>query len=245
MTEHQHDPQTRFDADLRSLKTGYQPLHDIAMRRATVIHDTGGHGTRSTAPVPMNLGAWQLMQDIDKLTLTMTRAAGLHAHHAMDTVDLLAGVIRNQGRLVVRRDFPALAELVDQAAVRLDRMLDPPPDTKMIGWCPDCGCELRCDPLELQSGYKACDQCRAEHRIKDIHRSSMAMVAVGGARGTASSISRLLAPWGIDVKANTISHWGARDVIHAVAVDEAGSPVFLVWDVWQALNRSGRGRKAM
>ncbi|NEG89168.1 hypothetical protein [Bifidobacterium aerophilum] len=242
MTEHT-PPQQRFDANLRSLKAGYAPLTQLALRKATVIHDTGGHGTRSTAPVPMNLGAWQFQQDIDKLVRTMTKAARLHPHHAMDTTDLLTGIIHNQTHLTNRHDFPALAELVDQAAVRLDRMLNPPPGTKMIGWCPQCGYELRCDPLELASGYKACDQCHTTHKIKDIHRTSMAMIAIGGARGTAASISRLLTPWGINIKANTISHWGSRNVINPVSTDETGSPIYLVWDVWQASNRTGRGRK--
>lgn len=129
--------------------------------------------------------------------------------------------------------MPAIVELTRQAAIRLDRTLNPPPETKMIGWCPACGFELRCDELELKSGYKACDRCSGEYRIKDIQRASMLRLAVGESRGTAAEISRLLQPWGIDIKSNTISHWGARGLIQPVGMD-GERPVFLVWDVWQA-----------
>lgn len=113
------------------------------------------------------------------------------------------------------------------------------------GWSSQCGCELCGDPLELASGggYRACDSCRAEHRIGDVYRSSMAMVVVGGARGAVASISRLLAPWGISVKRNTITRWGKRGRIQPVGVDTDGvTSVYLVWDVWQAYANHGAGR---
>ena len=192
-----------------------------------------GHGTRSVAPIPLNLGAWQLRQDIDRLVESLATAIGLRYRH-MDTVSLLKGVMRYEPRLLNRPDMPVIVELTRQAATRLDRTLNPPPETKMIGWCPDCGYELRCDELELKSGYKACDKCHGEHRIKDIQRASMLRLAIGGAQGTAAEISRLLQPWGINIKRNTISQWAKRDIIQPVATDEHGDPVYLVWDTWQA-----------
>ena len=203
----------RFHHDLRSLADGYGVLCLIAERKASVMARHSGHGTRSVAPIPLNLGAWQLRQDIDRLVESLATAIGLRYRHMAD--------------------MPAIVELTRQAAIRLDRTLNPPPETKMIGWCPACGFELRCDELELKSGYKACDRCSGEYRIKDIQRASMLRLAVGESRGTAAEISRLLQPWGIDIKSNTISHWGARGLIQPVGMD-GERPVFLVWDVWQA-----------
>lgn len=224
--------------DLRSLKDGYPTLCLIAERKASVTARQQGHGTRSVAPIPLNIGAWQLRQDIDGLALALVESMGLHAHHGMGTPGLLRGVIANERRLWGRADIDDIAGMVAEAAVRLARTLDPPPDTKMIGWCPTCNAELRCSELELAGGYMPCRKCHGEWRIKDIHRLDMLRLRLAGARGTASAISRLLAPWGIMVKAKTISKWGERGVIAPVAVQD-GSPVFLVWDVWEASNRKG------
>ena len=54
----------RFHHDLRSLADGYGVLCLIAERKASVMARHSGHGTRSVAPIPLNLGAWQLRQDI-------------------------------------------------------------------------------------------------------------------------------------------------------------------------------------
>ena len=60
----------RFHHDLRSLADGYGVLCLIAERKASVMARHSGHGTRSVAPIPLNLGAWQLRQDIDRLVAT-------------------------------------------------------------------------------------------------------------------------------------------------------------------------------
>lgn len=230
---HPTTPQQQFHNNLRSLKANLPALRAIAAKKATVMARTQGHGTRTTAPIPLNLGAWQLLQDIGALVDAMRRACGLPSR-GMGEEELIKGVMLHESRLLERADAPAVMELAAQAARRMDRMLNPPPETKMIGWCPGCGTELRCDQLELDSGWKACDRCGLASRIKDVHRLSMLRLAVGGAQGTAASISRLLAPWGIDIKRNTITQWDRRGLIRPVDYDADGSPVYLVWDVWQA-----------
>ena len=47
----------RFHHDLRSLADGYGVLCLIAERKASVMARHSGHGTRSVAPIPLNLGA--------------------------------------------------------------------------------------------------------------------------------------------------------------------------------------------
>lgn len=227
-----------FRRDLASIRSGLPALREIAAKRARVTSRQTGHGGRTVAPIPLNLGAWSLLQDILTLVEHMSRALGLPMR--MDAEGQLKGIIMHADRLLERPDAPAIMELASQAALRLDRMLNPPPETKMIGWCPACGYELRCDPLELQSGYKACDRCLLESRIKDVQRASMLKLAIGGAQGTASGIRALLAPWGIDIKRNTISQWAKRGIIHPVSTDEHGDPVYLVWDIWQAHVRKNR-----
>lgn len=204
----------------------------IAAKQASVVARQSGHGTRSVAPIPLNIGAWQLKQDIIRLVAAMAHSVGLRYRHA-DPATLLKGVMRMEAKLLARPDARAIVELARQAAVRLDGILNPPPDRKMIGPCPACGHELWCDPIELKSGYKACDKCLGEYRIKDVQKASILRIAVGGARGTAASISRLVRPYGLDIKRNTITQWHARGKIESIG-EQDGDPVFLVWDVWLA-----------
>lgn len=228
--DHQTETKRVLIRDLSVIRNGLPVLRELAAKRVSVMARQQGHGTRSVAPVPLNMGAWQLLQDILKLVDAMSRALGMPMR--MDAEGRIKGLILQADKLLARPDAAAITKLAHQAAMRLDRQLNPPPETKMIGWCPSCGIELRCDPLELQSGYAACPKCAAECRIKDIHRASMLRLAVDGAQGTAASISRLLAPWGIEIKRQTISKWHERGILTPVARD-GDAPVFLVWDVWQ------------
>lgn len=239
MTE--HDNRQRFHDDLQSIRTNLPALRLVAARKASVMARSEGHGTRTVAPVPLNLGAFQLLGDVERLVRTLARACGL-PNRRLPAEVLLKGVMLHETDLLEREDAARIMALARQAARRVWRMLNPPPETKMIGWCPSCGVELRCTELELAGGWCACRSCNAELRIRDVHRLSMLRLAVGGAQGTAASISRLLAPWGIGIKAKTISKWGERGIITPVAMDGT-APVFLVWDVWQAHTRgTGKAR---
>lgn len=230
--------ENRLYADLQALKDGYPTLCLIADRKASVVARQQGPRSRSIAPIPLNIGAWQLKQDIDQLVTALVRACGIHAGR-MDTTGRLKGVILNEKRLLEREDLPAIAALVRQAAHRLDRTLNPPPDTKMVGWCPECNTELRCDQQELESGWTACPRCKGEWRIREIHEMDMIRMAFNRTRGTASGISRMLAPWGIDIKANTITQWAKRGLLTPIGLQD-DAPVYLVWDVWKTHTRKKR-----
>lgn len=235
-------PAQQFDNNLRSLKDGWGVLCLIAAKKASIMVRSTGNGTHSIAPIPVNIDAWQLKQDIDLLARRLVRAAGLHAHHGMDVPGLLKGVILHESKLLQRDDSEPIMETVAVIAKRLDRMLNPPPACKMIGPCPKCGCELWCTPLELTSGYKACDRCLGECRIKDVQRASVLRLALGGARGTAAGIARWMDPYGVAVKPNTITKWAKRGILEPVGVDDAGDPVYNVWDVWTAFTRRSKDK---
>lgn len=232
----------KLEQDLRSLKQGWTALCLIAAKKANIMARSAGNGTHSIAPIPVNIDAWQLKQDIDLLTRKLTRAAGLHPHRGMNIPSLLNGVILHKTKLTQRDDADIIAKQVALAAVRMDRMLNPPEACKMIGPCPKCGYELWCSEMEFSSGYKACDRCREEWKIKDVQQVSVLRLALGGASGTAADIARWMDPYGVAIKPNTITKWAKRGILEAVAMNENGNPVYNVWDVWQAFTRHGGGK---
>ncbi|PJM79994.1 hypothetical protein [Bifidobacterium scaligerum] len=231
----------QFIQDLRSLKQGWPTLVLIANRQATIgVSMHGGHGTRSVAASPLNMGAFQLAEDISRLARILVRRMGLHAHHAMSTPGLLQGCILNLPRIesLIRDDWDRrnLAVHAHGLAERLDYLLNPPAGTRMIGWCPACSRELRADEQELAGGYLECPHCHATHKLKDIHELDMLRLRLSGVKGTPAQLQRLLEPWGIGIKADTIKKWGQRGIIPAVGHD-GNAPVYLIWDVWQAHTR--------
>lgn len=231
----------QFERDLRSLKQGWPTLDLIANRQASIgVNMSGGHGNRSVAASPLNMGAFQLMQDIDVFAYKLVRFMGLHAHHGMGVPGLLQGCIRNLSRIesLIRDEYDrqSLAVYAHGLAERLDYLLNPPADTRMIGWCPACSRELRADEQELAGGYLECAHCHATHKIKDIHELDMLRLRLSGVKGTPAQLQRLLEPWGISIKADTIKKWGQRGIIHSTDRD-GNAPVYLIWDVWQAHTR--------
>lgn len=187
---------------------------------------------------PLNMGAFQLAPDITLFAGTLARLMGLHTHHGMGAPGILQGVIINLNRLD-RLPEPTTAGFIGEArglAERASYLLEPPEDTKMIGWCPACSHELRADSQELAGGYVECPKCHTTHRIKDIHQLDMLRLRLSGVKGTPAQLSRLLEPWGIGIKADTIKKWGQRGVIQP-ADHDGNAPVFLIWDVWQAHTR--------
>ena len=236
-----------FRHDLHALKTMWPVLDLLANRQATIgTQAGGGRGMRSLMAGPLNMGAFQLAHDIDLLARTLVRLMRLHPHHGMGTPGLLQGVIVNL-TLLDRLPEPTAAGLIDMAhdlAERASRLLDPPDDTKMIGWCPACTRELRADPQELAGGYVECPKCHVTHRIKDIHQLDMLRLRLSGVKGTPAQLSRLLEPWGISIKESRIRQWAARGIIAPIGHDDAGKAVYLVWDIWEAHTRRAGYDKA-
>ncbi|KAB5606670.1 hypothetical protein [Bifidobacterium jacchi] len=116
-------------------------------------------------------------------------------------------------------------------------------DVRMVGWCPACATELRADEQEIAGGWIPCPACGGEYRIKDIHQLDMLRLRVSGVKGTPAQLSRLLEPWGISIKADTIKKWGQRGIITPIGHD-GNAPVYLIWDIWEAHTRRAGYDKA-
>lgn len=160
-----------FRRALASIRNGLPALREIAAKRARVTSRQTGHGSRTVAPIPLNLGAWSLLQDILTLVEHMSRVLGLPMR--MDAEGQLKGIIPRADRLLERADAPAIMELTSQAATRLGQQLTPPPERKMIGRCPTCTTDLWCDERDLASGWTVCARCGATLRVRDVQQASV------------------------------------------------------------------------
>ncbi|PLS26019.1 hypothetical protein [Bifidobacterium parmae] len=230
---------TQLTHDLTSLRDLWRPLDQLATKTIHIGERAdGGPACMSSAPMPLNLGAWQVVDDSASFARLLVRLLHLHPTRDMDGRDLLAGVLANRAHLDML-DAEVLAALAGEAHDLVERarlLLYPPEGTRMVGWCPQCVRELRCDEREIAGGYVPCPRCGRAWRIKDLHTLAMQRLHARGVKGTPAQLSRLLKPWGIDIKADTIKKWGQRGIIHPVAQD-AGRPVYLIWDTWAAHTR--------
>lgn len=219
-----------------TLRAHYVDFEAIAMKQASVAMRSGGHGSVTVAPVPVNVGAWSLKCDIDRLCLEAMRALRLPAG-GRDAVDMLKAVGRPSclDRLLQRDDAERLVGLMVQAAGRMMRWLERSPERTMIGQCPQCGGDLWAERDDLDGGWMVC-RCGSTLRVRDVVQARVWRLSLCGAQGTAAGLADLLKACGIRVRRKTISEWRRRGIIDAVGLED-GKPVFRLWDVWRALNR--------
>jgi hypothetical protein len=242
--QHCHEPSSqpvcdaclkRFTTDLNSLVIGLPILRSLAAKKSRVIGKQSGGGMRTIAPIPLNIGAWQLLQDITKYATSLMVALRL-PYRRFDEETMLKGVMHQVTKLASRPDIEQIMDLAHQAVHKMVRQFTPPPEKTMIGSCPECGADVWCDDADVESGWTVC-KCGDTLKVRDVQQLRVLRLASCGARGTAAELCRFLKPCGVTIRRKTVSEWKRRGIIAPVTVDQDGLPVYLLWDVWQAFTR--------
>ncbi|PJM76955.1 hypothetical protein [Bifidobacterium felsineum] len=230
----------QFQKDLRSLEINWSAIDMVANRQVSIdVQMSDRHSSFDTTSIPLNMDAFQLLQDIDRFTREIARLMGLHSSYNNLSTPRLLKNVRDNLSLLDMMPVSTVQKLANNACKLVERLvylLNPPESTRMIGWCPDCNYELRADERELAGGWLECSRCRTTHRVKDIHELDMLRLRLSGVKGTPAQLHRLFKPWGIDIKAGTIRTWGHRGIIKPIE-HNGNAPVYLIWDIWQAHTR--------
>ncbi|WEV59688.1 hypothetical protein OZX67_03885 [Bifidobacterium sp. ESL0728] len=231
-----NDRKQQLEKDLRSLAANLPALRDIAAKKASVVARQLGHGSYTAAPIPLNLGAWQLLQDIKKFARQLAKVLGFAL--SFDAEFILKGSLQHLDDLLARHDAGSICKIAREACKRLDRQLEPPEDKVLIGYCtePTCGSELWCNDQDIESGWTVCPSCGKTLNVREIQQIRMLALASAGTQGTAAELSKLLASCGLRVRRKTISEWKRRGIVHQ-AGQQNNKPVYLLWDIWRAMNR--------
>lgn len=233
-----HNCTTAFQNSLRSLRLGLPTLRLIAAKRASVVARSTIHGNRSTAPIPLNMTAFQLQEDITVFAQRLSRALTLRYGHSMPAEALLKACEQRVPAILHRHDSPSIITISRHLAHNLHQQLNPPEDRRLIGTCPHCARQLWLTDTEIHAQWTVCN-CGTTLKVHDIQEQHLLRVALAdnpNAQGTAAAISRLLHVNGIDVKRWTISQWKKRGLLNAVGFQD-GKPVYRVWDVWRLHRR--------
>jgi cytochrome c553 len=224
-----------LDRDLRTLRARLPDLRQIAAKKASVMARRSRGGQRTVAPIPLNEGAWQLVQDIERFAWSVGRAVGVRQAH-VPAEGLLAAAIGHVDRLLARPDAGLVQRVAATLVERLDRQFTPPEDRTLIGYCTGCGAELWADDDDIASGWAVCSSCHATLKVRDIQQARILRLAASGAQGTAASLAKLLKSCGVQVRRQTIAQWKLRGIVKPVG-EQDGKPVYLLWDIWQACTR--------
>ncbi|MCI1635190.1 hypothetical protein [Bifidobacterium sp.] len=219
---------------LRHLAARLPDLRIVAAKKATVMAREQGHGARTVAPIPLNAGAWQLQQSIEKYAVTLAGVLTL-PYRKLPAESLLKGAASRTPALMQRRDAASIHTLATIASRRLDRQLEPPQSRILIGQCPYCGDDVWSSEDDLAVGWQPCN-CGQTINIPSVQEQRIFKLAISDAQGTAAALSKLLKNCGITVRRQTISEWKRRGIINSVSTQD-GKPVFLLWDVWAAVTR--------
>lgn len=235
MTDKQ-DRKHQLDTDFHALIAGLPALRDIAAKKASVIARQSAHGSHTVAPIPVNLGAWQLLQDIEKFAHGLGEA--LRFAPSLEAEFIFKGSLRHIDDLIARPDADSICGIAREACKRLNRQLEPPEDKVLIGYCtePTCGSELWCGDQDIESGWTVCPGCDKTLNVREIQQIRMLALASAGTQGTAAELSKLLAACGLKVHRKTITEWRRRGIVQQIGQQD-GRPVYLLWDIWHAATR--------
>ncbi|ROT86952.1 hypothetical protein [Bifidobacterium mongoliense] len=219
---------------LHHLAVRLPDLRQIAAKKASVMVRESSHGSRTVAPIPVNVGAWQLQQSIIEYAVTLGKALGLRFVR-VNAESLLSVASRRSQKLMSRNDAVQIYKLAETAVHRLDKQFEPPDDRILIGQCDHCGNDIWSSEDDLAAGWQPCT-CGHTVNIHQVQEQRMYRLALSGAQGTAAALSKLLKGCGVDIKRKTINEWRRRQVLNPVGHQD-GTPVYLLWDVWAAANR--------
>ena len=219
---------------LHHLAVRLPDLRQIAAKKASVMVRESNHGSRTVAPVPVNVGAWQLQQNLVEYAVQLGKALGLHFVR-VNAESLLSVASRRSQKLMSRNDAVQIYKLAETAVHRLDKQFEPPADRILIGQCDHCGADIWSSEDDLAAGWQPCT-CGHTVNIHQVQEQRMLKLAISDAQGTAAALSKLLKGCGVDIKRKTINEWRRRQVLNPVGHQD-GTPVYLLWDVWAAANR--------
>ncbi|MCI1868498.1 hypothetical protein [Bifidobacterium crudilactis] len=219
---------------LHHLAVRLPDLRQIAAKKASVMVRESSHGSRTVAPIPVNVGAWQLQQNLIEYAVTLGKALGLRFVR-VNAESLLSVASRRSQRLMSRNDAVQIYKLAETAVHRLDKQFEPPAYRILIGQCDHCGNDIWSSEEDLAAGWQPCT-CGHTVNIHQVQEQRMYRLALSGAQGTAAALSKLLKGCGVDIKRKTINEWRRRQVLKPIGHQD-GTPVYLLWDVWAAANR--------
>ncbi|MFT8592443.1 MAG: hypothetical protein ABF747_02365 [Bifidobacterium sp.] len=219
---------------LHHLAVRLPDLRQIAAKKASVMVRESSRGSRTVAPVPVNVGAWQLQQSIIEYAVRLGKALGLHIVR-VNAESLLEVAARRSQRLMSRNDAVRIYKLAETAVHRLDRQLEPPAERVLIGQCDRCGADIWSSEEDLAAGWQPCT-CGATVNIRQIQEQRMFRLALSDAQGTAAALSRTFKDCGLEVKRKTINEWHRRGLLKPVGMQNE-RPVYRLWDIWLVLNR--------
>ena len=219
---------------LRHLAVRLPDLRQIAAKKASVMVRESSHGSRTVAPIPVNVGAWQLQQNLIEYAVTLGKALGLHFVR-VNAESLLSVASRRSQKLMSRNDAVQIYKLAENAVRRLDKQLEPPADRILIGQCDHCGADIWSSEDDLAAGWQPCT-CGHTVNIRQIQEQRMYRLALSGAQGTAAALSKLLKGCGITISVETIRQWKKRGIVKSIG-KQGKKSVYRLWDVWLAITR--------
>lgn len=219
---------------LHHLAVRLPDLRQIAAKKASVMVRESGHGSRTVAPIPLNVGAWQLQQSIIEYAVTLGKALGLRFVR-VNAESLLSMASRRSQKLMSRNDAVQIYKLAETAVHRLDKQFEPPADRILIGQCDHCGADIWSSEDDLAAGWQPCT-CGHTVNIHQVQEQRMYRLALSGAQGTATALSKLLKGCGITISVETIRQWKKRGIVKSIG-KQGKKSVYRLWDVWLAITR--------
>lgn len=205
----------------------------VADKRVNMQHGRGGAG----CPSPINLAAYDLLNCVGDLGLTLVRAAGLVVgRDVWEQLDRQTVAYA----LAEREDVDWICGWLDGARVQLDRFLDPASCRRYVGVCPQCGWGVWIAESSSVSGSMRCRMCDRMLDLRDVAEAHKYRLLLSDHADTLRHLRDLLNACGYHVSLHTMRTWSKRGRIHPCGEQDDGQPVYRIGEVLMAIRNRGK-----
>lgn len=224
---------------IHSLRITTPELEELAAKRVRLYTGDGGHASMASAPLPINLTATDLINQLTELAMLLCRIAGMHPVSGMNLAGLLTGLDRPFAveRLESRADAEDIRCVLASALRHVAWVVEPDDRIKWVGVCANCGYGIWVSHYtDIAHDSHVCEMCGQKCDLATVFAAHRLMLMMSDVTDTAAGLAQLLRSCGYDAaKRNTITQWGRRGRLTMAGVDDSGTPVYRLSDVLRLL----------
>lgn len=226
--------QRSYRGVLNDLYHALRDLQQVAKKQLHVEGRVEGASTKAFPPVPVDLNAWDLLDEADDICQQVASDSGLYSHNLFS---LLKTMIVNHRLLTASAHAARNLRELERLLYRVHSLTEPAGDRIIVGRCLNTVCTL--ELVAPRSALEVtCPACGSRWSVDAVKQARLrALVALPGAQGTAAQCARLFTDAGLHLKRHTVTMWYQRGLITPVGVTGVGYPEFAYEDIWRIVRR--------
>lgn len=205
-------------------------LTALANKQIHINTTINNRPTQTSAPLPINLTASDLLNHATALARLLCKACNLHPTRAMSAKSMVGRLMQDDAceKLATRSDAWNIVRIISEVCERNENVLDPSPACVLVGSCVYCSQSMWVPERVLADTaceYR-CDMCGRLVDLQQVRQQQHARLLLSGVVGTASELVKLLRQCGYQITIKRVSLWHTRGRLHSVGTTLGGRKIY-------------------